>query len=209
MSWGTRSAPSLVSASPRRFSALLSIAILVLFGACSGSGGSGGSSESSGTPKAALVPDSLVLTTVTAEELHRIVETPGARATLVNVWASWCQPCREEFPDLVRLARSYEARGFRLVFVSADFDEDIPAARKFLAEQGVDWPTYLKTGNDMQFINSLDDRWSGALPGSFLYDEGGRLRRFWEGKADYATIEKRLLSVLEPSSPTDSSEEPS
>ncbi len=157
----------------------------------------------------ALDPEKLALTRVSAGELQALVRSPGARATLVNVWASWCQPCREEFPDLVRLARTYEGKGLRLVFVSADFEEDVPAARKFLAKQGVGWPTYLKTGDDMQFIDSLDARWSGALPGSFLYDESGRLRRIWEGKADYATIEERLLSVLGPSSPKDSTEDAS
>ena len=151
--------------------------------------------------------DTAQLVPVTSAELDSIVKLPGAKATLVNVWATWCQPCREEFPDLVKLQRAYRDRGFRLVFVSADFTEALPEAHVWLAERGVDWRTYLKTGDDMQFIDSLDPRWSGALPGSFLYDSQGRLSRYWEGKADYATLEARVLSVLSPTAKPDSVEE--
>ncbi len=158
-------------------------------------------------PEKSAATDTTQLVPVTPAELATVVKSTGAKATLVNVWASWCQPCREEFPDLVKLQRAYASRGFQLIFVSADFTDDLPAARTYLSQQGVDWRTYWKTGDDMQFIDSLDARWSGALPGSFLYDSGGRLIRFWEGKADYATLEERVLSVLQPPSKPDSVEE--
>jgi thiol-disulfide isomerase/thioredoxin len=153
-----------------------------------------------GRDTAATVPldtAAIRLLPVDGPGLARVVAAPGARATLVNVWASWCQPCREEFPDLVRLERQWRDRGFRLVLVSADFAEDVPSAKTFLAEQGVAGPTYLKTGDDMQFIDTLDPRWSGALPGSFLYDSSGRLVRFWEGRASADTLEARILPVLD------------
>jgi thiol-disulfide isomerase/thioredoxin len=152
---------------------------------------------------AATVPldsASIALTPLDAPGLMALVRAPGARATLVNVWASWCQPCREEFPDLVRLERAWRDRGLRVIFVAADFSEDVPNARAFLAEQGVGFPTYLKTGDDMQFIDTLDARWSGALPGSFLYDSSGRLVRFWEGKAPADSLAARILPVLDPAS---------
>lgn len=174
-------------------------AALVLAGCAKTPSPSGGAADTT----AAVVPldsASITLTPIDAPGLLAVVREPGARATLVNVWASWCQPCREEFPDLVRLERQWRDRGFRLVFVSADFSEDVPNARAFLAEQGVGWPTYLKTGDDMQFIDTLDARWSGALPGSFLYDSSGRLVRFWEGKASADSLAARILPVLDPAS---------
>jgi len=150
-----------------------------------------------GAANAPLDSSQITIEPVDAAGLAAVVGAPGARATLVNVWASWCQPCREEFPDLLRVAREWEDKGFRLVFVSADFAEDVPNARQFLAEQGVGWTTYLKTGDDMQFIDTLDPRWSGALPGSFLYDSDGRLVRFWEGKASEDSLRARILPVLD------------
>ena len=156
-------------------------------------------------PAPVLDPAALDLRTVTPAELAALVRAPGHRATLVNVWASWCDPCREEFHDVVRFARAYRDQGLNVVFVSADFTDDLPNARTFLAQQGVDWPTYVKTGDDMQFIDALGEHWSGALPGSFVYDANGKLARWWEGKASYATLEERVLPVLHGSTSSDSS----
>jgi thiol-disulfide isomerase/thioredoxin len=134
------------------------------------------------------------------------VRRPGARAVLVNVWATWCTPCREEMPDLVRLHRDWADRGFRLVLVSGDFEEDAEAAREFLGSVGVDFPTLLKTQADMPFIDGLDERWSGALPATFLYDGNGKLVDSWEGKADAATLRSKVARVLEAAPPPDEKE---
>jgi thiol-disulfide isomerase/thioredoxin len=124
------------------------------------------------------------------------VRRPGARAVLVNVWATWCGPCREEFPDLLRLERELRDRGLRVVLVSADFDDQLPAVRRFLASHDVDFPSYIKTGDDMEFINRLEPRWSGALPATLIYDGAGTPRRFWEGMATYDTLRSRVLEVM-------------
>src|SRR5262245_44367205 len=94
------------------------VALLVALAGC-GHAPAGG--PASGTTEVAHV-DTLPLEPVTAEQLHQRIREPGARATLVNVWASWCGPCREEFPTLVALAERDRARGLRVLFVSADFD---------------------------------------------------------------------------------------
>ncbi len=131
-----------------------------------------------------------------AEDILREVRAPGAGAVLVNIWATWCMPCREEFPDLVRMRRDYGDQGFRLILVSADFDSEMQEVLRFLNEQGVDFRTYIKTGKDMEFINSLHEDWTGALPATFIYDGEGRLKHFWQEKANYATFEQRVLEVL-------------
>jgi hypothetical protein len=82
------------------------------------------------------------------------------------------------------------------VLVSGDFDTDKSEALRFLSAHGVDFPSFIKDGGDMEFIDGLDRRWSGALPATFLYDSSGRLRNFWEGKADYATLERRVQDVV-------------
>ena len=183
---------------PARISARLAFAAAaLLLAGCARPPGADRADGPAARSPASLDSAALAIAPVDAAGLRELVRAPGARATLVNVWASWCQPCREEFPDLVRLHRAWADRGFRVVFVSADFREDVPNARAFLAAQGVDWPTYLKTGDDMQLIDTLDPRWSGALPGSFLYDSGGRLVRFWEGKASADSIAARVRPVLD------------
>lgn len=133
---------------------------------------------------------------VTAAELLQLVRDSGAKVVLVNVWATWCGPCREEFPDLVRLARDHEAKGLKVMFVSTDFDSELPQVKEFLARHGVNFPTYLKAEKDMPFINAMDERWTGAIPATFVYDGSGKLRHFWEGMASYREFEQRVLDVL-------------
>jgi thiol-disulfide isomerase/thioredoxin len=110
------------------------------------------------------------------------VRKPGAKAVLVNVWATWCDPCRAEMPALLRFFRAHAGQGLRLVLISADDESDRGKVADFLTSQGVDFPTWMKQGDDMRFIDGLDPRWSGALPASFMFDGHGKLQRRWYGE---------------------------
>jgi len=142
-------------------------------------------------------PDTLALEPATAEQLLARVREPGARATLVNVWATWCGPCREEFPALVALADRRREDGLRVLLVSADFDDQAAEARAFLARHRAPGPWLLKSGPDMEFINGLDRRWSGALPATVVYDSHGTPVEFWEGGADSARFEAAVAPLLD------------
>ena len=171
--------------------------LLVAGVAIAGCGGSAARTEnatSADTGASASLPE---LRPASVDEILGAVRAPGAEVVVVNVWATWCAPCREEFPDLVRLGRTYQDRGVRLVLVSADFDDQVPAARSFLAKHGVDFVSYLKTGDDMAFIDALSPQWTGALPATVVYDGRGNRRWFHEGKADYATLERQVLDVID------------
>ncbi len=132
-----------------------------------------------------------------ADAILAEVRRPGAGAVLVNVWATWCVPCREEFPDLLHVARELAPKGLRLVLVSVDFPGAEAETTSFLTSQGVDFPTYLRTGKDEAFVDGLEPQWSGAIPATFLYDAKGKLVQFWEGKASYPVIKKRAQKALE------------
>jgi thiol-disulfide isomerase/thioredoxin len=124
------------------------------------------------------------------------VREPGASAVLVNVWATWCDPCREEMPEVVRFYRSHRPEGLRLLLISTDDPENAPAVARFLGEVGAAGARALiKTGDDMAFINGLDSRWSGALPASFLFDGRGRERHFWPGQVTYPDLEDGLKEL--------------
>ena len=69
-------------------------------------------------------------------------------------------------------------------------------AAAFLSEQGVDFPTYIKTGDDMAFITAFDPKWSGALPANFLFDAQGRQRHALLGKSSYAQFEAQVLDGM-------------
>jgi thiol-disulfide isomerase/thioredoxin len=136
------------------------------------------------------------LTPVTAADVLREVQGSLGRVVLVNVWATWCEPCREELPDLVRVQRELGGQGFRLILVSADFVSQRPAAAAFLAAQGVSSPTLVKAQGDQEFIDGLDSRWTGALPATLLFDRQSRKVAFWEGKASYEELVAKVKPLL-------------
>ena len=136
------------------------------------------------------------LRAATAAQVLEAARAPGTKAALINVWATWCQPCVEEFPDLVKLHRTYAGRGLRLVLVSADFEEQRESVAAFLKRQGASFPSYLKDQKDEDFIDGIDARWSGALPASFIVDRSGAIVDYWEGKRSYAALEAKLAPLL-------------
>ena len=146
---------------------------------------------------AAPIPAERVeLVPATAQEVLGAARAAGAKVAIVNLWASWCIPCREEFPDLVRFYQAHRD-DVALFFVSGDFASDTAPAREFLADQGVDFRTYLKTQKDAEFIDAFDPEWSGALPATFLYDAGGVRRRSLLHPVTYDTLQSEVDWILE------------
>ena len=116
---------------------------------------------------------------------------------LVNFWATWCAPCRVEMPLLVQLERKHRSKGLRMVTVSCDEPEDQRKAGQFLAQHQAPQPAYLKRAvEDEKFIDSVDGKWSGALPALFLYDRSGRLARSFIGETEVAVIDEAIRKLL-------------
>lgn len=148
-----------------------------------------------GTPPPATL--SVTVMPATAAEVLREVEADRGFVVLVNVWATWCIPCREEFPDLLRMRNAFAGQGLRLILVSADFASQRPEVESFLGRQGVAFPTFVKAQADQDFIEVLDGRWSSALPASILFDRHGRRVAFWEGGSSYAQLLAKVRPILE------------
>jgi cytochrome c biogenesis protein CcmG/thiol:disulfide interchange protein DsbE len=86
---------------------------------------------------------------------------------VVNVWASWCEPCRMEFPYLQRLSAKY---GKRVAFVGVDTNDNDAAARTFLAELPLPYPSYTDPNKDIaQSVGA-----TVGLPDTAYYDASGK-----------------------------------
>ena len=132
------------------------------------------------------------------KELSAAIAKQKGHVVLVNFWATWCVPCREEFPDFVRLEKAYRDRGLRVIGVSTDLAKDLPKVEKFLAAAPPDFPNYRKKsgGDDQDFIESVDAKWGGELPFTVLYGRDGRKIRVLSGKQSYAELEKAIAPLL-------------
>lgn len=137
-----------------------------------------------------------LLKDVTGDEMQEVINSyKGKKAVLVNVWATWCAPCIEEFPYIVELQRAYEDE-LKVIFISADFPDNRDQAKAFLEEQGVDWTTYFKTGKDEPFIETLSDNWSGALPFTKIINKEGQMVASWEQGAEYEKFEENIKTAI-------------
>lgn len=137
-----------------------------------------------------------LLKDVDGEELSEVIESyKGEKAVLINVWATWCAPCIEEFPDIVEIQRKYEDQ-LRVIFISADFPDSRDRALKFLEDHNVDWTTYFKSGKDQQFIEALSDDWSGALPFTKILNKQGEVVASWENSASFSKFDKYVKQAL-------------
>jgi thiol-disulfide isomerase/thioredoxin len=114
---------------------------------------------------------------VNAEEMQGLLKRDGKHPLLVNYWATWCDPCRDEFPDLVKIDKEYRAKGLDFIAITLDDLADIKTAvPKFLETMNATMPVYLLNVADPEpAINRVDSEWSGALPATFLYDNQGKV----------------------------------
>jgi len=141
-------------------------------------------------------PPPIAVTVAETAAILEAIKAPGATAVLVNVWATWCEPCREEMPDLVRFYREHRGKGVRLVMVSADDEDQAATVGRVLASVGLDAKAFIKSGGDAAFIDSLDPKWRGAIPATFLFDGKGTRRHSWLGPVTYQALRSRVGELL-------------
>lgn len=124
---------------------------------------------------------------------------PKDKPLLVNFWATWCDPCREEFPELVELDHEYKGK-IDFITISLDDVEDIrTTVPKFLGEMKAEMPAYLlRTTNESAVIESISKDWRGGMPFTALFDAKGDLVYFREGKVVLETMRSELNKILEP-----------
>lgn len=118
--------------------------------------------------------------------------------TIVNLWASWCEPCKAEFPGLLKLREKYAEKGLQILFISVDSKSERPAAEEFLKGLKVDFPTYVSADSAEQLGAQLDPHWEGAVPSSFLFNSAGKLVDSWQGETSQEQFEAKIKPLLGP-----------
>jgi len=98
---------------------------------------------------------------------QRLADQQG-KVVLVNIWATWCGPCRAEMPELEQLYQSRKGQGFMIFGIS---DEDIPTQQKFLKQIPVSYPLLTLAGNVPHLYRDI-----ARYPAVFLIDRQGRLQ---------------------------------
>jgi len=131
---------------------------------------------------------------INGDEMKALLKRDGGNPLLVNYWATWCEPCRDEFPELVKLDEDYRAKGLDFIAISLDDLADIKTeVPKFLKEMKAKMPVYLLNVPDPEpTINYIDPKWGGALPATFLYDNKGAVVYKHFGRVDIKELREAV-----------------
>jgi thiol-disulfide isomerase/thioredoxin len=172
-------------------------ALVALFLPLAAAGQTTGAAVNS-TPASSASPRRLPVTQIDIAGLKKAL-TPAGKPLLVNFWATWCDPCREEFPDLVKLDAEYKGK---IDFITISLDEpkeinrDVP---KFLLEMKAEMPAYLlKAEDDDAAIAAVSKNFTGALPFTILFDSSGKETYVRQGKVHLFTVRSELDKLLSP-----------
>jgi len=120
----------------------------------------------------------------------RLQEQRG-KVVLVNFWATWCGPCREEMPQLNSLYEKYKASGF--VLLGVNVDEDVRNVNTVVGQLGVKFPVLLDTDKQVSKLYELS-----AMPATVLIDREGKVRYLHRGyhKGYELTYDQQIRELL-------------
>ena len=139
-----------------------------------------------------------VVSAIDTDALKALLTQPREHPLLVNFWATFCDPCRDEFPELVKIDQDYRPRSLDFVTVSLDDMSEIKnEVPKFLDAMKATMPAYLLNASDPEpAINLVDSRWRGDLPATFLYNEKGEVVYKHIGRVNIAELREAIEKVV-------------
>ena len=124
---------------------------------------------------------------------------PNGKPLLINFWATWCDPCREEFPELVKIDTTYRGKiDFLIVSLDdlADITTDVP---KFLGDMNAEMPAFLlHTPDENAAITLVSKEWNGNLPLTIMFSSTGEVVYMRKGKIRPEVVSAEIDKLLPP-----------
>lgn len=117
------------------------------------------------------------------------------KPVLLNVWATWCHPCRQEIPALEQLHRTYGPRGLQVVGVSIDAGDQEQGIREFMTDYGASYPVWLDPDSEVTAAFS-----TMGVPNTFLIGPDGRV--LWKHVGPVTADNAELRRLIERSLPS-------
>jgi thiol-disulfide isomerase/thioredoxin len=151
---------------------------------------------------------------IDSDGVKKLRENGTKKVRLFNVWATWCPPCRTEFPELVTTARKFGLRDFEMITISVDDPKDMEKAKDFLQKQGAGLldrlkpslkaegrttNSYIFTGADSNaMMKALDPEWQGGYPDTVLVAPDGKIIWRHGGQIDGEELRQKILDYMGP-----------
>jgi thiol-disulfide isomerase/thioredoxin len=139
----------------------------------------------------------ITLEAVDLAGVKKLVQNDGKKLRLINCWASWCGPCRIEFPDLVEINRMYRHRDFEMVGINLESLEEKAKVQAFLQQNQASFVNYVYSGKDTYaLIDAVDPKWEGPIPYTLIVKPGGEVLYRQLGTIDPLEVKKVIVEYL-------------
>lgn len=144
------------------------------------------------------------LATVTADRLHALVDEHQGDVVVVNFWATWCPPCKAEFPDIIRVYDDYRTQGLAVIAVSMNADDETEDVSAFLEAFAPSFPVYRAATQDEVFYEGIVEMidtvehaaWFGELPITLVFDRAGNPVHYHRKPVTYDGLVEDVTALL-------------
>lgn len=132
-----------------------------------------------------------------ADALKALRQNTSGKIRLVNLWATWCGPCRTEFPELVTINRMYRHRAFEFVSIAANFPDEKKEVLAFLQQQQASNRNLLFAETDKyKLMEAFDPTWNNAVPYTILIGPKGDVLYQVQGPIDPLELRRAIVKNL-------------
>jgi thiol-disulfide isomerase/thioredoxin len=118
------------------------------------------------------------------------------KVVVLNVWATWCGPCRQEMPELVKMSNEYKARGLVVLGIATTYNEhnDQAHVKEFVKAQNVPYKIIWDDGTlSAPLVQAVGGR--SVIPQSFVLSRDGKIVKHFQGFDPYSTPQKMRLAI--------------
>ena len=158
-------------------------------------------------PKAAKTPvieepakpvDKQLPYSLNTQHLDQFLVQNRGNIVLINLWATWCQPCIKELPTLEKLHQKYQDKAVKIIAISIDGEAKADSlVRPFWDKLRLTMDNYILQGDNPEpVINHFDKLWLGMVPTSYIFDKNGNKVETITGTLSYEAFEKKLKQLL-------------
>lgn len=132
------------------------------------------------------------------DQLSGLINNRNGRALFVNVWVTWCIPCIEEFPNLVKLHDAFRDKPIDFVSFNVNLlSEKDSLVVPFLEKNNSNLDVYMASDDNVDaLLDVLDKNWTGAVPVTFIFDKEGKRQVSIVGKRDYEFFKASIDSLI-------------
>ncbi|MDT8402027.1 MAG: TlpA disulfide reductase family protein [Bacteroidales bacterium] len=116
-----------------------------------------------------------------------------------NFWATWCKPCTEEMPDLLKVEKEFRNEKIKLILVSLDIpsQKDTRLAN-FIKDYSINSEVLLLDEPDAnKWIPLVDESWTGSIPATLIHAPARGYRKFHEGMITYSELKSHIQSLIQ------------